>query len=88
MGNAISNSFAVKKGRCIFFSTVLFGFLSVFEQHTWILLVRKPVVSIQDVSIRTQSLKLHKKFDHVKLSLGVNKKNIWLEYFLCFTPSI
>ena len=32
MGNVFSNSFAGKKRRCIFFSTVLFGLLSVFEQ--------------------------------------------------------
>jgi len=76
-----------KRGDALF-STVLFGLLSVFEQHTWILLVRKPVVSIQVVWIRTQSVKLHKTFDHFKLSLGVNKKNVWRECSFFFTPSI
>ena len=53
--------------------------------HAWILLVWKLVVSIQVVSIRTQEGKLHKKFDHFRLSLGVNKKNICREYSLFFT---
>ena len=79
-----------------YFFTVLFGLLSVFKQHAWILLVRKPVVSIQVVSIRIQVVKLYKKFDHFKLSLGVNKKNIlaWMFFVLCgkylklFTPGL
>ena len=50
-----------------------------------ILLLKKPVVSIEVVSIRSQSVKLHtKKFDHFKLSLAFNKKNIWLECSLFF----
>ena len=53
--------------------------------HAWILLVWKLVVSIQVVSIRTQEVKLHKKFDHYRLSLGVNKKNICRECSLFFT---
>ena len=79
-----------------YFFTVLFGLLSVFKQHAWILLLRKPVVSIQVVSIRIQVVKLYKKFDHFKLSLGVNKKNIlaWMFFVLCgkylklFTPGL
>ena len=32
------------------------------------------VVSIQVVSLRTQAVKLHKNFDHLRYSLRVNKK--------------
>ena len=49
-------------------------------------LMRKPVVSIQVVSIRPQALKLHKNFDHFKYSLH-GHKNIWGEYSSYFKPS-
>ena len=77
-----------KRGDASFY-TVLFGLLSVFEQlpsckakcggMLGYYFVWKLVVSIQVVSIRTQEVKLHKKFDHFRLSLGVNKKNICRE---------
>ena len=41
---------------------------------------RKPVVSIQVASIRTQAVKMHKNFFHLKYSFRVNKKNILCKY--------
>ena len=41
---------------------------------------RKPVVSIRVASIRTQAVKMHKNFVHLKYSFRVNKKNILCKY--------
>ena len=47
------------------------------------------VVSIQVVSLRTQAVKLHKNFDHLRYSLRVNKKKktIWGVYSSFLKPN-
>ena len=49
---------------------------------------RYKFVLIQVISIRTQALKLLKKFNHFKYSLCVNKKNISGDYSSFFEASM
>ena len=93
MGNVFSNSFAGKNEEMHFLSMVLFGLLSfLYNCH----LIRPNVVACSDIALEETSRFdsnsiseiAHKKFDHFKLSLAFNKKDIWLECSLFFTPSI